>query len=164
MKTIRLVPIGIIHTPYKTPEGMAIQSKFDRHGTGQVKLFSKYRKGLKDIKGFSHLILIYHFHREKREMVIVRPFLEDKNRGVFSTRSPLRPNHLGFSVVQIKKIHKDGFDFWGVDMLNQTPLLDIKPYITHIDSRKNVKNGWFQKHLRGGKIPRRARIMKNHLA
>ena len=163
MKNICCVSIGIIDTPYKTPEGIAIQSKFDQKSIGRIRLSEKYREGLKDIKGFSHFILIYHFHREKREHLIVKPFLEDIDRGVFATRSPFRPNHIGFSVVKLKKIYSDGFEFYGVDMLDQTPLLDIKPYISHIDSFKNVKNGWAQRHLHDGKIPKRARIKKNHL-
>ena len=95
--------------------------------------------------------------------MIVKPFLEDIDRGVFATRSPFRPNHIGLAVVELKRILPDGFEFYGVDMLDQTPLLDIKPYISYIDSFKNVKNGWVKRHFHDGKMPRRIRIKKNFL-
>jgi tRNA-Thr(GGU) m(6)t(6)A37 methyltransferase TsaA len=163
MKKTFFVPIGTIYTPFRTTEGMAIQGKFDRRSIGRVRLHARYYKGLKNIKGFSHLILIYYFHREKREKIIVKPFLEDIDHGVFATRSPFRPNHMGLAIVKLKSVKPDGFEFYGVDMLDQTPLLDIKPYISYIDSVRNARNGWVKKHLHNGKIPQRARIKKNHL-
>ena len=101
---IKIKPIGIIHTPYKESKGMPIQGKFEKGVTGTIRLFPEYRVGLKDIQGFSHLILIYYFNRSKEERLIGKPFLEDKEHGIFAIRSPHRPNHLGLSIVKLKKV------------------------------------------------------------
>ncbi|MDD5488789.1 MAG: TrmO family methyltransferase [Candidatus Omnitrophica bacterium] len=93
-KEIKLKPIGMIHTPYKDPKGMPIQGKFKRGVTGAAKIFPEYKAGLKDIDGFSHVILIYHFHRSKEERVTGKPFLEDVEHGIFAIRSPHRPNYI----------------------------------------------------------------------
>ena len=158
IKEIKLKPIGIIHTLYKEPKGIPIQGKFKKGVTGQAELFPKYKKGLKDIEGFSHIILIYYFNRSKDEKLISRPFLEDRERGIFAIRSPHRPNHIGFSIVKLEKIKNNIITFSEVDMLDNTPLLDIKPYILHFDSRKHVKNGWLDKHFKEGRIPKRTKI------
>jgi len=157
-KEIKLKPIGIIHTPYKKPEGMPIQGKFEKGVTGQIEIFSEYQQGLKDIEGFSHLILIYYFDRAKEVKLIGKPFLEDQEHGIFAIRSPHRPNHLGFSIVKPKKVKGNIIIFSEVDMLDGTPLLDLKPYVTHFDSRKHVKNGWIERHFKNRKIPKRTKI------
>jgi len=157
-KEIKLKPIGIIHTPYKEPKGIPIQGKFKKGVKGLIRLFPEYRAGLKDIDGFSHLILIYYFNRSKEERLVGKPFLEDKEHGVFAIRSPHRPNHIGFSIVKLEKVEGNTVTFSEVDMLDGTPLLDIKPYVAHFDSRKNVKNGWVERHFRGRKIPKKTRI------
>jgi tRNA-Thr(GGU) m(6)t(6)A37 methyltransferase TsaA len=157
-EAIKLKPIGIIHTPYKEPKGIPIQGKFEKGVTGTIEVFPEYRHGLKDIEGFSHLILIYYFHRSEEEKLISRPFLEDKKHGIFAIRSPHRPNHLGFSIVKVEKVEGNIIIFSEVDMLDGTPLLDIKPYVSHFDSRKHVKNGWIEKHFRNCKIPKRMKI------
>lgn len=155
---IRLKPIGIIRTPYKEPKGIPIQGKFERGAKGKIYLFSKYQAGLKDIVGFSHLILIYYFNRSKEERFVGRPFLEDTEHGIFAIRSPHRPNHLGFSIVKLEKVKGSSITFSEVDMLDGTPLLDIKPYVSYFDSREKVENGWIEKHFKNGKIPKKARI------
>ncbi len=157
-KEIRLKPIGIIHTPYKEPKGIPIQGRFERGVTGQIEIFPEYQEGLKDIEGFSHLILIYYFDRAKEEKLIGKPFLEDEPHGIFAIRGPMRPNHLGFSIVKSEKIENNIITFSEVDILDNTPLLDIKPYVSHFDSRENVKNGWLDKHFKNGKIPKRTRL------
>ncbi len=157
-KEIKLQPIGIIHTPYKEPKGMPIQGKFEKGVTGKIEIFSKYKTGIKDIGGFSHLILIYYFDRAKEVKLIRKPFLEDGEHGIFAIRSPHRPNHLGFSIVKLKKVKGNIIIFSEVDMLDGTPLLDIKPYVTHFDSRKHVKNGWIERHFKNRKIPKRTKI------
>jgi tRNA-Thr(GGU) m(6)t(6)A37 methyltransferase TsaA len=154
---IKLKPIGIIHTPYKKPKGMPIQGKFKKGIRGTIRLFPKYQAGLKDIEGFSHLILIYYFNRSKEERLVARPFLEDKVHGIFAIRSPHRPNHIGFSIIKLEKVKKDTIVFSEVDILNNTPLLDIKPYVKHFDSRHNVKSGWIDKHFKKGRIPKRVK-------
>lgn len=157
-KEIKLRPIGIIHTPYKDSKGMPIQGKFEKGVTGKIELFPEYKQGLKDIEGFSHIILIYYFDRSKDEKLISRPFLEDESHGIFAIRSPHRPNHIGFSIVKLEKTEDNTITFSEVDILDGTPLLDIKPYVSHFDSRENVKNGWLDKHFKNGKIPKRTRI------
>jgi len=158
IKEIKLKPIGIIHTPYKEHKGIPIQGKFEKSVTGTIEIFPEYQKGLKDIEGFSHLILIYHFDRSKEEKLVGKPFLEDREHGIFAIRSPHRPNHLGFSIVKLKKVKGSIIIFSEVDILDGTPLLDIKPYVTHFDSRKNVKNGWIERHFKNRKIPKRTKI------
>jgi len=155
---IKIKPIGIIHTPYKESKGMPIQGKFEKGVTGTIRLFPEYRVGLKDIQGFSHLILIYYFNRSKEERLIGKPFLEDKEHGIFAIRSPHRPNHLGLSIVKLKKVKGNIITFLEVDILNGTPLLDIKPYVAHFDARKYVRNGWIDKHFQNCMIPKRIKI------
>ena len=152
-KEIKLKPIGIIHTPYKEPKGIPIQGRFEKNTTGQIELFPEYQQGLKDIEGFSHLILIYYFNRAKEEKLIGRPFLEDELHGIFAIRSPIRPNHIGFSVVKLEKMENNIITFSEVDILDNTPLLDIKPYVSHFDARENVKNGWLEKHFTDSRMP-----------
>ena len=137
---------------------MSIQAKFDKRARATVKLLPKYRPGLKDIGGFSHLILIYYFDRSKEERLVGRPFLEDRLHGIFAIRSPHRPNHIGFSIVKLEKVVKDGIIFSQVDILDKTPLIDIKPYIKYFDSRRNVKSGWLEKHFKDGSIPVRTKL------
>jgi tRNA-Thr(GGU) m(6)t(6)A37 methyltransferase TsaA len=145
---IELKANGIIHTPYKEPKGIPIQGKFKKGVKGTVRLFRHYQAGLKDIQGFSHLILIYYFNSSKEERLTGKPFLEDKEHGIFAIRSPHRPNHLGFSIVKLEKVEGNVISFSEVDILDNTPLLDIKPYVKHFDSRKNVRSGWIDEHFK----------------
>jgi len=155
---IRLKPIGIICTPYKEPKGIPIQGKFKKGVKGTVRLLPKYQAGLKDIEGFSHLILIYYFNRSKEERLAGKPFLEDKEHGIFAIRSPHRPNHIEFSIVKLEKIKDNIVTFSEVDILDKTPLLDIKPYVKHFDGRDKVKNGWIEKYFKQHSKPKRTVI------
>lgn len=157
-KGIKLKPIGVINTPYKEPKGIPIQGKFKKGVTGTVRIFPEYKAGLKNIEGFSHVILIYYFDRSKKEELVGKPYLEDELHGIFAIRSPHRPNHIGLSIVKLEKVNGNIVTFSEVDILDGTPLLDIKPYVSHFDSRKNVRNGWLDKHFKTGKIPKRARL------
>ncbi|MBN1621811.1 MAG: tRNA (N6-threonylcarbamoyladenosine(37)-N6)-methyltransferase TrmO [Endomicrobiales bacterium] len=157
-RNIKIKPIGIIRTPYKTPKGMPIQGVFRKVVTGTVRLFPEYRSGIKDIKGFSHLILVYYFDRSNKEKLTGKPFIEDKEHGIFAIRSPHRPNHIGISVVRIKKVKGSTITFSEVDMLDGTPLLDIKPYVKYFDSRSKAKSGWIDKHFKKGKVPAKTRL------
>ena len=123
---IKIKPIGVINTPYKEPKGMPIQGKFKRGVTGTARIFPEYKAGLKDIEGFSHVILNYHFNRSKEEKLTGQPFLEDTEHGIFAIRSPHRPNHMGFSIVKLKSVKGNTIAFSEVDILDGTPLLDIK--------------------------------------
>jgi len=155
---LRIKQIGLIHTPYKEPKGMPIQGKFAEEVAGTVEVFPEYQQGLKGIEGFSHIILVYYFDRSKNEELLGRPFLEDTEHGIFAIRSPHRPNHIGISIVKLQNIEDNIVTFTEVDMLDGTPLLDIKPYVSHFDCRQQVKNGWIQKHFSDGKIPGRTRL------
>jgi len=116
-------------------------------------LEEKYAGGLKDLDEFSHAIILYYFHRSQREGIVGRPFLEQNEHGIFAIRSPHRPNHIGLSVVRIKNIEANRMYFTEVDVLDQTPVLDIKPYVKYFDYRQDVKCGWLDKHFKDGDIP-----------
>lgn len=135
-------PIGIIKTPFKKLEGMPIQTKRAAGIKGEVHVDEKFVSGLDDLDGFSHIFLIYHFHKSAGYDLKTRPFLDKIKRGVFSTRAPRRPNPLGISVVKLLKIEKNVLYIENTDMLDGTPLLDIKPYISDFDLHETEKNGW----------------------
>lgn len=154
MEDIIMHPIGSICTPYKTSENIPIQGRFKDDVEGVCILNEKYTEGLQDLDGFSHAILIYYFHKTDKEKIKARPYLEPVDHGVFAIRSPYRPNRIGFSVVKINKIIDNKLFFSEVDMLDNTPLLDIKPFVKHFDNRENVKCGWIDKHFENGDIPK----------
>ena len=147
MKKIAMTPIGIIHSPYKQVKDMPIQGKFKPEVKACIELKDEYAPGLRDLEGFSHAIIIYYFHMSQKEEVMGKPFLEDKEHGIFAIRSPHRPNHIGLSVVKIEGIEENKLHFSEVDVLDQTPLLDIKPYVKYFDNRENVISGWIDKHF-----------------
>jgi tRNA-Thr(GGU) m(6)t(6)A37 methyltransferase TsaA len=153
MNQITLKPIGAIHSPYKEVKDIPIQGRFKDDVEAWLELKDEYVKGLKDLDKFSHAILLYYFHKSDKENIEGKPFLEDDKHGVFAIRSPHRPNHIGFSVVKIKNIQENKVYFTQVDMINGTPLLDIKPYVKYFDSRENAISGWLDKHFKDGKIP-----------
>jgi tRNA-Thr(GGU) m(6)t(6)A37 methyltransferase TsaA len=150
---IEMQSIGVIHTPYAEPESMPIQGRFKPDVEGWIELDPQYAPGLKDLDGFSHAILIYIFHRSDKVMLQTTPFLEDEIHGIFAIRSPHRPNHVGISIVKIERICQNKLYFTEVDMLDGTPLLDIKPFSAHYDVRENITSGWMDKHFQNGVIP-----------
>ncbi len=158
MEQIILRPIGIIHSPYKESKGIPIQGTFDDKVEAWLELKGEYVNGLKDLDGFSHAIVIYYFHKSHREEIEGRPLLEQNNHGIFAIRSPHRPNHIGFSIIRIKSIRANKVYFTEVDMLDGTPLLDIKPYVKYFDNRDNAISGWLEKHFKKGNIPDKTRI------
>lgn len=139
---MKFTSIGIIHTPFKRKEGMPIQSSGSDGIRGTIKLKKKYVDGLSDLERFSHIYLIYHFHKSKGFDLQVIPFLDDKPHGIFATRAPRRPNSIGISVVKLIGIKDNILEIENVDMLNGTPLLDIKPYISQFDIHKIERSGW----------------------
>jgi tRNA (adenine37-N6)-methyltransferase len=141
-------PIGTIFSPFKDIEGVPVQPAGADGIRGKVEVYSRYAEGLKGLKGFSHIILIYHFHRSKGYSLLVKPFLQDSIQGVFATRAPKRPNRIGISVVKIGKIRDNIIDVVNMDIVDGTPLLDIKPYVSFFDNVKNEKNGWLS-HITG---------------
>ncbi|MGD6852361.1 MAG: tRNA (N6-threonylcarbamoyladenosine(37)-N6)-methyltransferase TrmO [Candidatus Bathyarchaeia archaeon] len=134
--------IGIVHSPYKEPKNVPIQASAST-AEGTVEVFPEYAEGLRDIEGFSHLILLCHLHLAKGSPLIVKPFLDDKTHGVFATRSPARPNNIGLSIVKLKSVEGNILHVVGLDVIDGTALLDIKPYVPEFDCRQEVKTGWF---------------------
>lgn len=123
---------------------MPIQPGGAKNSAATVQLFSQYSEGLKDLQGFSHIYLIYQFHQAKRMELIVTPFMDTVARGVFATRSPLRPNHIGISIVELVEICGHELKIARADILDGTPLLDIKPYIKQFDEVHQSRSGWMQ--------------------
>jgi tRNA-Thr(GGU) m(6)t(6)A37 methyltransferase TsaA len=143
METI-IKPIGIIHSPYPDPEGVPIQSVFAKDVRGRVEVLPEFAEGLTDLDGFSHIILLYCFHKSTGYSLKCKPFLDTCERGIFATRAPRRPNPIGISVVRLLGIRDTVLDIAGVDIVDGTPLFDIKPYVSDFDSCKDVKNGWYE--------------------
>jgi tRNA-Thr(GGU) m(6)t(6)A37 methyltransferase TsaA len=134
--------IGKIHTPFKKIKGMPIQSKGSIGIKGTIELKKEFVKGLLDLDKFSHIYLIYHFHKSKDFDLNIIPFLDNKPHGIFATRAPKRPNPIGISVVKLISIKDNILEIENVDLLDGTPLLDIKPYISQFDIHEIEKNGW----------------------
>ncbi len=142
MNPITYRPIGSIRTPFKKQAGMPIQPSGAKGVRGTIKIKKDYIGGLKDLEGFSHLVLIYHFHLSKEYDLMVTPFLDDQPRGVFATRAPRRPNSIGLSIVKLNAVEGDILEIENVDIVDGTPLLDIKPYVPEFDAQTEVKTGW----------------------
>jgi tRNA (adenine37-N6)-methyltransferase len=142
-KTVIFNPIGIIHTPFKDIEGMPIQPAGARGVAGTVIINETCREGLKDLEGFSHIFLIYHLHLCDGYALQVRPFLDDTVHGIFACRSPKRPNPIGLSIVKLVRVAGTILYIEDVDMVDGTPLLDIKPYVPLFDTAADVRTGWF---------------------
>ena len=138
-------PIGIIHTPFDEIVGIPIQPSAAHGVCGQVEVFGQYVEGLQDLAGFSHIYLLYHFHRAKQYRLKVVPFLDTQLRGLFATRAPRRPNSIGLSVVRLIEVDESSLQVENVDMLNGTPLLDIKPYVPDFYDCEDLRIGWLEK-------------------
>ncbi len=145
MTAIQLTPIGIIHTPFKSLEGMPIQPPGAKGISGWIELKEEFAAGIKDLDGFSYIYLIYYFHCSTGYSLVVKPYLDDSTHGLFATRAPKRPNPIGLSIVQLDKIENNIIHITNVDMLDETPLLDIKPYVPDFDSWDAAKIGWLHK-------------------
>ena len=141
---IEFQPIGVIHTPFAKPDGMPIQPAGGAGVKGTVEVFAEYRSGLKDLDGFSHIILLYHFHLSQGFSLQVVPFMDSVARGLFATRAPRRPNPIGLSVVQLDMIEDGVLHIQNVDVLDGTPLLDIKPYVPEFDAQLDIRTGWLK--------------------
>ncbi|RLF85232.1 tRNA (N6-threonylcarbamoyladenosine(37)-N6)-methyltransferase TrmO [Thermococci archaeon] len=144
---IQYKQIGVIHSPFKEPRGVPIQPSAARGVRGTVEVFPEYAPGLKDIEGFSHIILIYHFHLANHGKLFVRPYMDEEEHGIFATRAPSRPNPIGLSVVRLIGIEGNVLHIEDVDIVDRTPLLDIKPYIPEFDIRTVEKKGWLERNV-----------------
>jgi tRNA-Thr(GGU) m(6)t(6)A37 methyltransferase TsaA len=145
MTGFRYKPIGVIRSPFKEPRGTPIQPAGAEGIGGKVEVFPQYTEGLKDLGGFSHIILIYHFHLAKEPTLVQKPYMDTEPHGVFAIRSPSRPNPIGISAVRLVRIEGNTLHIQDIDILDGTPLLDIKPYVPEFDAKKAEKIGWLEK-------------------
>jgi tRNA (adenine37-N6)-methyltransferase len=143
-----MIPIGTIRTPFTEKSGMPIQPVFSQE-TGRVEVFPEYAEGLQDLEGFSHIILIYALARSSGYSLRVKPFLDDVARGLFATRHPCRPNPIGLSIVRLLSRGDDVLEVEGIDVLDGTPLLDIKPYVPDFDLKGDARSGWYDNRPAG---------------
>jgi tRNA-Thr(GGU) m(6)t(6)A37 methyltransferase TsaA len=139
---IVLRPIGVVHSSHKKLEETPIQPAFAEGVKAEVEVFAEYREGLRDLEGYSHIYLIYYFHRAPAPKLTVIPYLQDTPRGLFATRAPCRPNPIGLSLVRLLKIENGVLHVEDIDVLDGTPLLDIKPYVSRFDSCEGARCGW----------------------
>jgi tRNA-Thr(GGU) m(6)t(6)A37 methyltransferase TsaA len=142
MLTVSYQPIGIIRSPFEGIENVPIQPTAAYGIQGTVEVFADFSAGLRDLEGFSHIILLYHFHRVTQTKLTVIPFLDQTPRGVFATRAPSRPNPIGLSIVRLLSIEGSILHIGNVDIVNGTPLLDIKPYVPDFDHHEVERTGW----------------------
>ena len=140
---INMQPIGIIHSPFTEKDQTPIQPTRSQ-ATGLVEVYPEFAAGLQDLGGFSHIILLYVFHRSSGYALRVKPFLDHQERGLFATRFPARPNPIGLSIVELRIARDNFLTVEGIDVLDGTPLLDIKPYVPDFDVREGTRTGWYE--------------------
>lgn len=145
--TIAMRPIGAIRSPYRATQGMPIQTVAAADVEGELEVFAQFAEGLRDIEGFEYLILLTHLHQAVEKLQVV-PFMDTASHGVFATRVPARPNRIGLSIVRLVEVKGRVLRFAGNDMLDGTPVLDIKPYVPALDVRQTERIGWFEQGLR----------------
>lgn len=143
MEPIIYTPIGIVRSPFTSERGMPIQAVAAPEVAGRIELEPIYAPGLQDLDGFSHILVLCHLHRVQGASLTVTPFLDDQPHGVFATRSPKRPNSIGLSTVRLLRVEGHILHIAGVDLLDGTPVLDIKPYVPLFDDRADARIGWF---------------------
>ena len=144
MKDVVYKPIGVVHSPFKEPQDVPIQAAAAGGVIGSIEVAGEYVEGLRDVEGFSHLILVYHFHLAQDYSLLVKPFMDDGLHGVFATRAPSRPNPVGVSIVRLTKREKNVLHIQDVDIIDGTPLLDIKPFVPAFDQREAERIGWLK--------------------
>ena len=149
MKNIIYNPIGIIHSPFKEQKGTPIQPRKSDGAEGTIEIYDEFVPGLDDLEGFSHIYLLFHFHLSKDYKLKVVPYLDNQKRGLFATRAPRRPNQIGLSIVQLLRIEKNTLYIKDIDMIDGTPLLDIKPYVHSFDKQTDIKIGWLENKADG---------------
>lgn len=148
MESIRLSPIGHVRSPFREPAGVPVQAAFATDVRGTVEVLPKYEAGLCDLEGFSHLMLLYHMHLSRGYSLTTRPHFDHEARGLFSTRSPNRPNPIGVSVVRLESREGSVLHVRDLDIVDGTPVLDIKPYIPQVDDRRDARIGWLESSRR----------------
>ena len=141
---IKFRPIGIIRTPFKDRDSVPSSTRKGKNSRGTIKIKDEFLEGLKDLPGFSHIVLVFHFHEIEDYKLYANPLLDDVKRSVFATRSPARPNPIGISIVRLEKVENQILYVSDLDMLDGTPLLDIKPYIPYWEPENEIKLGWLE--------------------
>jgi tRNA-Thr(GGU) m(6)t(6)A37 methyltransferase TsaA len=144
MEQVSIQTIGIVHSMFKQQTGTPIQPTAAKEIKGTIEIESKFKDGLCDLDGFSHIVILFGFHLSQDYKLKVTPYLDDRPRGLFSTRAPKRPSQIGMSIVRLDKIEDTTLHITGVDMLNGTPVLDIKPYIPKLNPDGEIKIGWLE--------------------
>ena len=139
--------IGIVHSPFKEPFGVPIQPSAAKGIRGTVEIFEDFSDGLKGIDGFSHIYLLYYFHLAREGSLLVKPYMDDEIRGVFATRAPSRPNRIGISIVRLIRVEGNVLYVEDLDIVDGTPLLDVKPYVPEFDVREECRKGWLEKSV-----------------
>lgn len=145
-ESIVLQPIGRVHSPFKHAVGMPIQTVAAQQHEGKIEVFEPFAAGLRDVQEFQYLILLTHLHEATEKLEVV-PFMDTSSHGVFATRAPARPNRIGLSIVELLGMDGCWLHFRGNDMLDGTPVLDIKPYVPQLDVRETERIGWFARGL-----------------
>jgi len=140
---ISLCPIGVIHSPFTEKDKTPIQASRSQ-AIGQVEIYPEFADGLKDIEALSHIYLLYAFHKSQGYQLQVKPFLDNQVHGIFASRYPYRPNPIGISIVKLVSRNENILTVGGIDTLDGTPLLDIKPYVPDFDLRTDVRAGWYE--------------------
>ena len=149
MKAISYQPIGTIHSPFKENVGVPRQAVGASDIKGTIEVFTEFADGLKDLEGFSHIVVIFHLHMVKNPSLKAHPPWDGKEHGVFATRSPYRPNPIGVSVVRLESVDKNILHISGIDMTDGSPVLDIKPYIPDLNPTENIRIGWLTDKVEG---------------
>ena len=149
MNPVKYEPIGVIHSPFKSPSGIPRQAAGAQDVVAKIEIFDEYIDGLTDLDGFSHIVVIFHLHLVTKGTLKAHPPWDNKEHGVFATRSPHRPNPIGVSVVRLESIDGHLLKVSGVDMADGTPVLDIKPYIPKLNPTKDVRIGWLEGKVEG---------------
>lgn len=147
MEKLEASPIGVVHSPFKKRWKTPYQPVFAKDVRGRIEVFPEYRGGLKDLEGFSHVVVLFQFHGNPVEVMEVKPFMEDTPRGVFATRAPMRPNRIGASTVRLDKIEGNLVHIRDLDMMDGSPVLDIKPFIPNLYISGKPSYGWLEPHL-----------------
>ena len=148
---MQIKPIGIIHSPFREATGTPIQPRPAEGVEGTVEVFDEFVPGLRDLEGFERIWLLYWFDRARFEEcgLVVKPYLDNTEHGVFATRAPARPNPIGMSAVRLLEVRENRLAVQGVDILDRTPLLDIKPYAPQFDCFEVLRSGWLKDHVLG---------------
>ncbi len=147
MDEIKYRPIGIIHTPHEEAEGTPIQPKGAKGIEGEVEVYSEYKDGLKDLEGFSHIILLFHCHLSGNYSLRQKPYMDDEEHGIFAMRGPSRPNPIGLSIVKLNSVEDNILKIENVDIIDETPLLDIKPFVPEFDQNQVERIGWLGENV-----------------